>query len=131
LISLLADLGGDADHGAILDVGMRDPLELPGRDISPPAAEAVGHAPEKSQVARGIEPAEIAGPQRAVAQRVCGRCGIAGNTREQRLPLERMDDELAALARRDRISGGIARSSPQTRAPAARRNPQCRDRCRQ
>jgi hypothetical protein len=93
LISLLADLGGDADHGAILDVGMRDPLRAPRAEtFLPTAAEPVGHASEKSHVAHGIEPAEIAGPQRTVAQRVCGRYGIAEIPREQRFPLERMDD---------------------------------------
>ena len=43
---LLADIGGDADHRAILDRFMlgRDMLDLPGRDVLPAAAHAVGHA---------------------------------------------------------------------------------------
>src|SRR5579872_4531974 len=48
---VLADLGSDADHGAILDlrVGGGDALDLPGRDVLTAAADAVGRSPEEGQ----------------------------------------------------------------------------------
>src|SRR5262249_36855592 len=75
---LLADLRGDADHGAVLDRGMRrgDALDLPGRDILAPASHAVGHAAEKGQIPLGIEGAEVASVQRAIAERAGARRGI-------------------------------------------------------
>jgi hypothetical protein len=58
-------------------MGHGNPFDLPGGDVLPPAADAVGHATEKDKIAVPIEEPEIASMEHAAAERPCGRLGIA------------------------------------------------------
>src|SRR5262249_4063176 len=73
----------------------------PGRDILALAADRIRHAAEKDEIAVRLHDAQIAGVERAVAQRLRRRLGITEIAGEHRVGPAGAHNDLAALARRD------------------------------